>query len=566
MRCSLLFRLADFLSQLAALWGCLLSTCMENVQGFVDPDSRYATFRLGRLESQLSTNRLESPLSAPVDDDGGQPVVRVNRTRSKPALFFRSLESAYGQERFDAMLRKYLQASAFAHAGPADLIDACRVLSQGDPGPLFDGFIRTTEHSDWAVKGVRGNTVEIVNRGRLRLPVRVVIRTGEREHAFLLDGREESCQIELERAAGDVTAVAIDPSARTLDPDQWNNYWPRRVAIRPVWGFEWPSFTTYQILWSPYLWYNHYDGVKAGLYVFGDKFADFDYVKGGYQITGGYVRGFGSDRDYPILNYQTPLVFEDGLRVRMRFSGSRSQGGDHVSLGFVSQLGRPFVPAPQIEITNMLAYDGLFTYAGVDSLDWELGKNVALDNHFRFRHAGLDVDARLALALRALGSDWQYLKSAFEVKRTLRAGVPVAVRLFVGKIFGTAPSHEQFLLSGALRTNLLGNLLFGQSGPYSPQERFHVLGDGNMVGYQTRHIKASQMYALNLELPARALVRVFTDIGYHERFAFDVGLRLVIGSETIPALVIPGFNLSFNLPLYTYLEDETWRLCWSFSF
>jgi hypothetical protein len=60
MRCSLRFRLADLLSQLAAPWGCLLSTCMKNVQGFIDPDLRYAPLRSGRLESQLTTNQLES--------------------------------------------------------------------------------------------------------------------------------------------------------------------------------------------------------------------------------------------------------------------------------------------------------------------------------------------------------------------------------------------------------------------------------------------------------------------------------------------------------------------------
>lgn len=513
----------------------------------------------------VQTNQLERSISAPAESLGDLPTVYENSIRSKPALFLRSLESIFGQDRFDQMLRQYFREHAFRHARPEDLIDACRRLSDHDLAPVFDSFINTTELCDWAVGRVSAHTVEIENRGGLKIPVRVLVRTESGKHDFDLDGREDHYRLELPRDAGEITGVEIDPSAGIMEAERWNNYFPRRVSVKPVWDFDWPSFCTYQILWSPYVWYNHFDGVKAGIYVFGDKFADFDYVKGGYQTTAGYVRGFGSNRDYPMLNYQTPLVFRDGLRVRLRFSAARSQGGDHIGLGFASRLGRPFAPRPQVEITNMLAYDGLFTFAGVDSIDWELGKNVSIDNHFRFRHAALDVDARLAFAHQWLGSDWQYLKSTFEIKRSFNRGVPVTIRLFVGKIFGTAPLHEQFFLSGGLRTNWLGNLLFGQSGPYSPQECLHVPGDGNMRGYQTLHIKSGQMYALNLEFPARSLVRVFSDIGYHDRFAFDAGLRLVIGSETISAIPVPGLSIALNLPLYAYVPGEPWKMHWSLS-
>ncbi|MBE0432072.1 M1 family metallopeptidase, partial [candidate division WOR-3 bacterium] len=395
----------------------------------------------------MQTNRLEKPVSASAGNYVDLPIVYESSIRSKPALFFRSLENMCGRDQFDGMLRQYYQEHTFKHARPEDLIGICSRFSDHDLAPLFDSFIHTTEFCDWAVKRVTGHTVEIENRGDLRMPVDVLVRTASGEHNFALDGKAKDYLIELPHDAGEVTGVAIDPSENTLDPDLWNNHFPRRVSVKPVFDFDWPSFSTYQIIWSPYLWYNHYDGVKAGLYVFGDKFADFDFVKGGYQKTAGYVRGFGSGRDYPLLNYQTPVVFRDGLRVRLRFSGSRSRGGDYISLGFASSLGRPFARKPQVEITNMLVYGGLFTYAGLDSIDWDLGKNVSLDNHFRFRYSALNIDARLAFAHHALGSDWQYLKSTFEIRRSFAIGVPFTVRLFVGKIFGAAPVHEQLFLS-----------------------------------------------------------------------------------------------------------------------
>ncbi|MBE0432973.1 hypothetical protein IBX73_05840, partial [candidate division WOR-3 bacterium] len=123
----------------------------------------------------------------------------------------------------------------------------------------------------------------------------------------------------------------------------------------------------------------------------------------------------------------------------------------------------------------------------------------------------------------------------------------------------------QLFLSGSLRTNWLADLLFGQSGPYSPQEHLHIPGDGNMRGYQTLHSKSDQMYVMNLEFPARSLIRIFSDVGYHDRFAFDAGVRLVIGSETIPAIPVPGFSIAFNLPLYAYAPGEPWKMRWSLS-
>jgi hypothetical protein len=87
-----------------------------------------------------------------------------------------------------------------------------------------------------------------------------------------------------------------------------------------------------------------------------------------------------------------------------------------------------------------------------------------------------------------------------------------------------------------------------------------------MRGYQTLHIKADQMYAVNIEFPTHTLIRVFTDVGYYNKLAFDAGVRLAISSETFPGLPLYGLNIAANFPLYSYLEGEPWKFRWSFSF
>jgi hypothetical protein len=510
------------------------------------------------------TNQLETPISTSVSGHGDISVADFRITYSKPALFLLTLENILGRDVFDSILKEYYKRRESRRA--VDFIAMCEGASDHDLEALFEAFLNTAAFCDWSVKRVTGDAIEIENKGELDIPVHVYVQTASGEHVFPLDASERRYLIDLPPDAGEVSRVVIDSSESTLDPDYWNNYYPRRISIKPVFDFDWPSFSTYQILWSPYLWYDRYDGVKAGFYVFGDKFADFDFVKGGYQVTTGYVRGFGSRRDYPLLTYQTPVLFTSGARVRVRFDGFRSRGGDNIKFGLISNLGRPLSSKPQIEIGNMFTYGGLFTYSGLDSIDWDLGKNMSIDNHFRYRHRNLDIDVGLSIAHHTLGSEWEYLKSTFEVKRVFEIGVPLSARLFVGKIFGSAPAQERLFLSGALRTTWLANLLFGQSGLYSPQERVHIPGEGNMLGYQTLHIKSDQLYVLNLEFPARSLIRVFTDIGYYDRFAFDAGVRLVIGSETFSAMPINGFSISLNLPLYSYIEGEPWKLRWSIGF
>ncbi|UCG30172.1 MAG: hypothetical protein JSV53_11865 [candidate division WOR-3 bacterium] len=514
----------------------------------------------------MQTNQVEKPVSSPASSYADIPYSYTNSVKSKPALFFLSLEKLYGRDQFDEILRQYYRDYAFEHAKSEDFVEVCGEVNERDLGMLFDSFLHSTKYCDWAVYRITEYTAEIENRGELMIPIDVHVTTEFGEQVYYIDGQRKRDTIVVPDTLGEITQVVLDPSEYTMEADYWNNYAPRRVSIKPIFDFDWPSFSTYQILWTPYLWYDTYDGVVGGFYIFGDKFADFDFVKGGYQVTARYIYGFGSKRHYPSVNYQTPIIFKDGVRTRLLFGGSRARGGDNVHVGFSTSLGRPFTRKPQVGLTNLLSYDELSSYAGLDSIDWELGRNISFDNQFIFRHSVLNITSGISFAHHAIGSEWEYLKTTFEVKKTFEIPIPVNARLFVGVILGNAPRQQRLFLSGLLRINWMADLVFNQSGTYSPQERLHIPGDGNMRGYQSLHLNSDQMYTLNLEFPARSLVQIFTDIGYYDRFAFDVGVSLVISAETIARLPLYGLSISVNLPLYTYTPGEPWKLRWSLGF
>lgn len=514
----------------------------------------------------IETNHLEKPVSTPAAEYFDIPISYDNSTHSKPALFLLNLESICGRRIFGAVLHEYFEEFKFKHATVDDYVGICERQSNKNLKQLFDSFLNTTDFCDWTVKKVTTNTVEVANNGDLKIPVDVHIKTENSEHLYSIDAEKKSDTIIVPEESGEIKRVAIDPSENLLDPNYWNNYYPRKVRIKPIWAFKWPSYSKYQLIWTPYIWYDAYDGIIAGFYLFGDKFADFDFVRGGNQITAGYTYGLRSKRSYPSLKYQTPMLFGDGRRVRMTGSMSRSRGGDFLSFGITTKLGRPFSQTPQVGIDNILTYHALNSYEGVDSINWELGKNVVFSNIFRYRFRRLNVEAELGLALHGFGGEWEYLKATIEAEQDFRVFIPFTARLFVGQVFGTAPTHELLFLSGALRTSGLAGLFFSQSGTFSPQEHVHLPADGNMRGYQTLHIKSERAFAVNLEFPTHAPVRIFTDIGYCTQIAFDVGVRLVIGPEAFAGLPLYGLSISLNLPLYAYTPGEPWKLRWSIGF
>ncbi|MGB7054228.1 MAG: M1 family metallopeptidase, partial [bacterium] len=296
----------------------------------------------------VQTNRLEKPVSTPAHEYVDVPLSHQNSTNSKPGLFLFSVEKIVGTEIFDKIIQHYYQTYTFEHARPYYFIKICEEISGRDLAELFDSFLNTTEFCDWRVSSVTANTVKVENTGELNIPADLHVITESGEQVYSLGAGDKQHIVVVHDTLGEIERVAIDPAEYTLDPNYWNNYAPRKVSIKPIFDFDWPSFSMYQILWMPYLWYDSYDGITTGFYIFGDNFADVDFVRGGYQVTAGYTYGFESGRHYPSLNYQTPVLFEDGKRVRIRFSGSRSRGGDNVSIGISSNLGRPFTRQPQM--------------------------------------------------------------------------------------------------------------------------------------------------------------------------------------------------------------------------
>lgn len=515
-----------------------------SVPFFEQPSRRYYHQFIYYL---VQTNQLERPVLTPAYCFVTEPIAYENSAYSKPALFLQYLEHLLGHDTFDTILKRYYRDHRFKHVRSEDFIAVCEQESGQDLGWLFDPFLNTTHYCDWSVQSVDDRCVRIRNNGALNLPVDVLVETDEGAWMYST-GDDDTVTITVPASMGSVKSVTIDPSGYAVEPDRWNNHYPRKVVVRPLFGL--PSFDAYQIILLPYLWYGSYDGVKIGLYFFGSEFVDYDFIKGRHQWFAGSNYGMRSKYFYPSYSYQTPLLFERGRRIRVFLEGSNSRDRDNITIGIRSNFGIPFSPGGQSMHESALVFQEMKAYLVTDSADWELGTNVKFRNTLRIERDQWSAGCGISFAHRVIGSDWDFLKVSGELVYRSDDPVPFRARLFMGKIVGTAPRQERLYLSGSLRITALADIVFDQSGYFSPQEHIHIPGDGNMRGYQTMHIKADQMICMNLELLTHLPVRVFTDVGYYEKLAFDIGGRLVLGP------------VSLNIPFYT-LTDAPWDFRWS---
>lgn len=516
---------------------------------FVPPITRRYYHKL--IYYMTKTNQIEMPILTSAYEYIDIPVAYANGAYSKPALFLFNLEGILGRERFDKILKTYFEKYKFKHPDTEDFIEICEDISGEDLQLLFDSFLNTTEYSDWSIRKVWANTVIIENRGSIQIPVDVLVETESGLQVFRIDAKKMIDTIIMPEVAGNIKKVTIDPYGYSLEPNYWNNFHPRKVVVKPI--FSLPSLDAYQILWLPYLWYGSYDGIIVGSYFAGAEFVDYDFIKGRNQWVAGCTYGIKSENFYPSVQYQTPVLFRRGLRVRIALRGAKINGEDKAGIGLINNIGIPLTRDLQVETSHMLIYRKLYSYDPVDTIDWELGTNVVVDNAFLFKHGSWQVEFGLSAAHEIFGSDWNYIKTTLTMRRRLHLFLPCNIRLFAGRIFGTPPIQEQFFLSGALRISFIPDLIGGQSGTFSPQERIHIPGDGNMRGYQTMHIKSDQMYSMNLEVPNTTPIRLFTDIGYYDEFAFDIGARFVLGP------------FSLNCPFYAS-TDQSWQFRWSVGF
>jgi len=193
----------------------------------------------------------------------------------KTAAVFGFLRQYLGTERFDTAMRYYFSEWKFKHPSPSDLQASLEKSCGEDLSWFFEGWIKSTEKNDWAIKNVKktdnGTKVNLINRGGLSSPVEVVAFAGDIEVGRVWSKvSAPSGAATVEVPGKGATRVEIDPGRYDLDYNRQNNTSSTSGIFKKIeplqirMGTRLEDGTKTQIFWLPVTAWNAHNGLMLG--------------------------------------------------------------------------------------------------------------------------------------------------------------------------------------------------------------------------------------------------------------------------------------------------------------
>ncbi|GAB4379781.1 MAG: hypothetical protein Kow0075_10660 [Salibacteraceae bacterium] len=208
----------------------------------------------------------------------------------KTAVMLGALNQILGDSLFDATMRLYFDKWKFCHPYTEDFRSTVISFVGADLNWFFDQWLNTTHHVDYKLKGTRQKDgklhLKIKRKGYSEAPLLIKVQYEDSsEYTAWIPNRHidlpeadtilplwygwnrKNTLYEIGLAGREnPSRIVIDPDNRSGDLNRFNNEYPRRIHLelddlRDAYfsGFK------YTAKWRPDLWYNGYDGIKAGL-------------------------------------------------------------------------------------------------------------------------------------------------------------------------------------------------------------------------------------------------------------------------------------------------------------
>lgn len=362
----------------------------------------------------------------------------------KTATMLYNLQYVLGDELFLKALQHYFDQWKFCHPYPEDFRNSVIQFTHVDLNWFFDQWIETDKKIDYKVncikkgKGKDDYQITFKRLGRMQMPLDFCVysKDGNRydfyipntwfkkkTDATVLPKWEGWDKLHPTYTAtvnipGGIRDVAIDTTYRLADINLMNNRkktpvslsFDSRIAVAPSW-YE------YELKARPDLWYNSYDGIKAGLHLEGD-YMDYRNI---FNLDIWLNTGIGQDKlsPYTVANqfdnasvafdYTTPFNrfsknswvkfdfrYLDGL---MSYSGTFEKYSD-------SKKVKYFTTFKSMYRRNIAALEYLIYPGEWRSAQYNNTLQVGVE-HF-YSKAGAQGRVQLSMRTNALESDYSF--------------------------------------------------------------------------------------------------------------------------------------------------------------
>ena len=389
---------------------------------------------------------------------------------SKTAVMLYNLQYVLGDSLFSAAMKHYFAQWHMCHPYVEDFRQSMHDFTGVDLNWFFDQWIETDKRIDYAVEQVTGRhddagqTIRLRRKGSLQMPIdlQVTAKDGKlydfhipntwfvkQTNATVLPRwigfgnlrRDYTAKVNIPTG---IEQVVIDPTNRLADHYKLNDQLVPPVEVtfdHHIWNY--PDRRTYEMFVRPDVWWNGYDGVKAGFH------ANGNYMKYKHRFHFSAWLNTGIAQYLPESNSATSL---DSI------PNNRDTGFDPISFNFRYSNGTEKLLRGSTVFVHARLLDGLQRYGA--GFQWALPNNkteAQLEALYFIRTDSTDLTYllypdqwdldRLNGSLNAsLRQRYSYGRSRGDVLLEMRNSAP-----------GSASGYGQVRLT-AINTNAVGKL------------------------------------------------------------------------------------------------------------
>ncbi|MCS6819744.1 MAG: M1 family metallopeptidase [Chitinophagales bacterium] len=220
----------------------------------------------------------------------------------KTATMLYNLQYVLGDSLFLEAMKHYVNTWKIAHPYPEDFRNSIIRYVKTDLNWFFDQWMETTKNIDYRISKIKKGTLKEAYRiyfrrkGRMHMPLDIrVIARNNRIYNFYIpnnwfikpeaisdttvtilprwigwDKLQPVYIAEVQIPSG-IKNIIIDPSNRLADINMMDNSWRRKVELLFDSRIFPPASRTHYRMWMrPDIWWNAYDGIKAGVHIHGN--------------------------------------------------------------------------------------------------------------------------------------------------------------------------------------------------------------------------------------------------------------------------------------------------------
>ncbi|MDQ3190357.1 MAG: M1 family metallopeptidase [Bacteroidota bacterium] len=446
----------------------------------------------------------------------------------KTATMLYNLQYVLGDSLFWNAMQHYFNQWKFAHPYPEDFRNSIINYTNVDLNWFFDQWLETTKKIDYKVKSVRKGEgddkylITFKRKERMQMPIDFdVIANNDSVYSFHIPNNWFEKQTKatiLPRWIGwdklqpkytaEVTIpegiknVVIDPSERLADVNMLNNSKKLPISLKLDHKvYNPPSWKKFELSARPDLWYNGYDGIKAGFNINGDYFNKHHI----FDLTTWYNTGLLQNNqmasfaptDYDRINFR--LTYKTSMEKYLRksnfFMSARSLDGLRMATAGFERFN-------QHENNRVYAYFKTMIRPDTSNLLYLLYPNEWIPNQFNNTvNVGMDHNYQytrgqglinLNLRTSAFG-DYDYSMLTLNVVNYNKLGrFDINTRTFAQYGIATSlPLESALYIYGANPEELMENKYTRSAGIVPPEwggfgvttNHFHHGGGLNLRGY-----------------------------------------------------------------------------------